>query len=335
MKTSVKWLCAALSICLLACSPEAEKVYLQPFLAKEQVVENPDAVFFDPQVDILFVVDNSGSMFTHQQNLASNISLFTSKFSKNSILDYHIGVTTTDMSYRNGGALVGRTTVVQKTTPFGDRVLAENLMVGTDGSATEASFDPVAKALDPIMLSGPNKGFYRSSASFVVIFITDAEDQSQISGQFLYTKLLTMKNQVPQKVLAYGVIVPSHVNNCERDDWSRPDRIEDFLGLVFNGGQGKNIFNLCDPAFGDKLADMAKDIVDLVGRMIYLNRVPAVETIKVTYGNVVLPRDPDTGWMFDPQKNAIILGEKIDWASQPFGSRVSVQYEAAQYLENR
>jgi hypothetical protein len=331
MRNSWKWL-LMLSLGLCACSPEASKVYMKPVAQKEKVTENPDALMFDPQVDILFVVDNSGSMYSHQQNLASNISLFTSKFSKNSILDYNIGVLTTDMGYyRQMGTLVGSPRVVTKLTPNGDAALARNLQVGTNGSAIEKSFDPILKALEPQMLAGPNFGFYRPTAALAVIFITDAEDQSRASANQLYQQLLQMKKSMPQKVLAYGVIVPSWVSNCDRDEMVRPDRIEEFLKMVFNGSQGKNIFSLCDPSFGAKIADMAKDIVDIVGRVIYLNRVPAVDTIRVTYGSVELPWDADKGWSFDPKRNAIILGEKIDWNSQPFGSRVSVQYETARF----
>jgi hypothetical protein len=141
-----------------------------------------------------------------------------------------------------------------------------------------------------------------------------------------------MKNQDAHKVLGYGVIVPSSVDDCPRDDsYTKPVRIESFLGMVQNGAQGQNIFSLCDQAFGDKLAGMAKDIVDQVGRVMYLNRVPDVNTIRVEYGSATLPMDAEKGWLFDPKKNAIVLGDKIDWSSQPSGSRVMIHYETAQY----
>lgn len=331
MKMKFGWL-ATLLLLSAACSPESEKVYLKPVKKNEVVTEKPDAVYFDPTVDILFVVDNSPSMGEHQANLASNISLFTSRFSKNSILDYHIGVVTTDMEgWRAGGTLVGNPRVIEKSIPNGDSLLAKNLLVGTSGSSVEQSFEPVIQALSPAMQAGVNRGFYRSSAAFVVIFITDAEDQSRSSAQDLYQFLLKLKGQSARKILSYGVIVPSNVDNCERDENTKPVRIENFLGMVYNGGQGQNEFSLCDPDFGSRLAGMAKDIVDLVGRIIYLNRVPDVDSIRVTYGNMELPRDAGKGWMFDPKKNAIVLGDQVDWASQPFGSRVMIDYKTSHY----
>ncbi len=321
---------------VLSCSPEASKQYVQPEYEKTNVSQDPNIQYFDPTVDILFVVDNSGSMGTHQQNLADNISKFTKTFSKNSILKYNIGVVTTDMMgcyYSNCdsmGRLVGAIKVVSNGTPNKDTVLADNLTVGTGGSSFEESFAPVLAALDPTMLAGTNAGFYRPGASLAIIFITDAEDQSRnITPKQFYASLVQMKNQDPKKVLGYGVIVPTGVADCPRDEYANPDRIEDFLGMVVNGSKGQNVFNLCDPDFGQRIAGMAKDIVDEVGGVFYLNRMPAVDSIRVTYGKALLPQDAKKGWSFDAGRNAIVLGDQIDWESQPTGSRIMVNYEVA------
>jgi hypothetical protein len=138
-----------------------------------------------------------------------------------------------------------------------------------------------------------------------------------------------MKNGDSKKVLGYGAIVPTSEQNCPRDEPDvTPVKIETFLGLVQNGKNQGNIFSLCAPDYGQKLAGLAKDIVDNVGSVIYLNRIPDVNTIQVTYGAAPLPKDADKGWAFDPSRNAILLGKNIDWNSQPSGSRVMVNYEA-------
>src|SRR5262245_13379481 len=56
------------------------------------------------KIDILFVIDNSGSMGDEQVNLASNFPMFgqlidTYVNSSGKTLDYHVGVTTTDKDY--------------------------------------------------------------------------------------------------------------------------------------------------------------------------------------------------------------------------------------------
>lgn len=327
-----------LAVGAVSCSPHTPEAYLPPVNQEEKVIDD-DTQYFDPKVDILFVVDNSGSMATHQRNLSTNVAKFTSTFTRSSVLDYNIGVVTTDMEGSYWGArqpccgqLVGNVRVVNKNTPSSDQVLAANFLVGTDGSAVEASFDPVVSALSLPNLTGWNNGFYRPDASLVVIFMTDAEDQSQRTDPtMLYNFLLNLKHGDATKILAYGVIVPTvDTMNCDRDEYNvTPQKIESFLGMVQNNKT--NIMNICDPDYGTRLANMAKDIVDKVGNIIYLARAPDVNSIRVTYGNMTLPEDYDTGWSFDPKKNAITLGSKINWSSQPSGSRVKVFYNAAKY----
>lgn len=326
-----------LALTAASCSPEAPKEYLTPIAPEEKVIQDNTQVF-DPKVDILFVVDNSGSMDTHQRNLSANVAKFTQTFTKSSVLDYNIGIVTTDMQGGGWGTtkpccgqLVGSVRVVNKNTPGADQVLARNFVVGTNGSATEASFDPVVAALSQPNLTGWNSGFYRPDASLVVIFLTDAEDQSDnTSPQSLYSFLLNLKQGDISKILAYGVIVPTNdTMRCDRDDGRTPQRIETFLGMMPNNKT--NIMNICDPDYGTRLATMAKDIVDKVGNIIYLDRAPALDTIHVYYGSAELPQDYQTGWSFDPKRNAIILGSKINWGSQPNGSRVKVSYTAAKF----
>jgi len=327
----------AAALGIASCSPETPKAFLRPIPPDEKVVQdNNNIQYFDPRVDILFVVDNSGSMGTHQANLAANVTQFTSTFTKSSVLDYNIGIVTTDMDNYGGndccGRLTGSPRIVNKATPNADTALANNFLVGTSGSAIEASFDPVVSALSSPNVTGWNVGFYRPDATFVVIFITDASDQSRTTTdpRDLYKFLLNLKGGNAKKILAYGVIVPSGDSTCPRDS-GNPVTTEAFLGMVQNGVGGKNIMNICDPDYGLKLANMAKDIVDKVGNVIYLDRPAALESIRVTYGSIDLPKDFETGWSFDPNKNAIILGSKVDWNSQPSGSKVKVFYSAAKF----
>ena len=49
------------------------------------------------KLDMLWVVDNSGSMCQEQKTLRDNFNLFIEKLNETN-LDFHIGVTTTDMN---------------------------------------------------------------------------------------------------------------------------------------------------------------------------------------------------------------------------------------------
>lgn len=310
------------------CSPEAPKLELPPDARNEQVSDDGQEVF-DPSVDILFVVDDSGSMDSHQRNLTRNIDRFIAAFTARAAIDYHIGVTTTSMStWGSGnccGALVGTPIYVEKTTPDLVRTLARNLIVGTSGSATEESFSPVVAALTPPMSTGRNAGFYRQSAHLAIVFITDAEDQSRMDAQSLYSELVRIKGR-PEKIIGYGVIVPSGEDNCPRDDGTEPGKIEEFLKMMPNAG--KNEFSLCDPVFGDRVAEIADSLVRYIGNVVYLKRAPKVGSIKVSFGTQIILPDAKKGWSFDPKRNAIVFGDDVQWSTQAPGTKVKITYEA-------
>ena len=310
-----------------ACSQEGSKQYIPPVQEKIDVGDETIAEDPTPKVDILFVVDSSGSMQEHQAKLAINIPEFTAAFTKNSQLDYHIGVVTTDMSSSlHAGRLVGAVKIVNRRTPNADQILAGNLKVGVNGSGTEKSYAPVLAALKKPLVDNQNKGFYRPGAHLVIVFITDAEDQSGMNENVFWKELLALKGNDPSKILAYGVLTASFDLNCKAVSETRPLNIERFLALAFKGTP--NVMSLCSPTYGAELASMGTDISTRVGNVIYLKRLPVKGSIRVKLGNTELPSDPVTGWIYDAEKNAIILGEGINWSSFPDGAELKVSYEA-------
>lgn len=314
---------------MISCSPATPKLIPMPEVINEKVSADSDNIDFTPKVDILFVVDNSGSMGTHQANLANNLSKFVQTFTAGMQIDYNVGVVSTDMSdYRHSGRLQGNVRYVNKSTPNGIATMAGNIMTGTNGDWQEKSFDPVIAALSNPLIGSYNSGFYRQDAHIAVVFITDAEDQSNATPTELYEFLKVLKG-TKDRVLAYGVIVPSNAKGCSRDDVDLPKKIESFLAMPINAG--KNLMSLCDSNFGTKLADLSKDIARYVGAVIYLNRPPVLSTLRVVFGTQVIMPGIKTGWTFDAAKNAIILGEGIVWSQQPAGTRVKVYFDAAQY----
>ena len=293
---------------------------------------------YNPKIDILFVVDNSGSMDSHQTTLSRNIALFTNEIFKSKTLDFHIGVVTSTADGNFGstpgtnGILVGNPNYIDKNTPNGVSLLASDLMVGTMGSGSEMFFDPVVLALSSANTTGPNIGFYRPDAYLAVIFITDAEDQSSRTHtpQDFYNSLLALKSGAKEKILSYGAIIPTgDRTGCPRDDGSvTPLRIEKFFQLT-GGALNTTYYSLCDPQYGVKLAGVGADIVMKTGRYMFLDRRPIIETIKVTFGTQVVPEDPKVGWSFNPSKNAIELGDGIVWSSQPPNTAVEVTFDPA------
>ena len=112
---------------------------LESEVRTDRVVQRPT-----PLVDVLWVIDNSGSMGDDQAALTANFPLFMEYF-LNSGLDYHIGVVTTDIdSPTDSGKLrsYAGNLWIDTQTPDAIGAFAEMATVGTNGSSIETIAPP-------------------------------------------------------------------------------------------------------------------------------------------------------------------------------------------------
>lgn len=136
-------------------------------------------------VDILFVIDNSGSMEEEQAKLQRNFEAFINELVNKDINDYQIGVITTDMADPSqGGRLQGKTVKIINGQTMSKAVVIqnfkENVIVGTTGTSYEKALDAMKVALSPDMIGKgkPNEGFLREGATLAIIFVGDEDDCS-------------------------------------------------------------------------------------------------------------------------------------------------------------
>lgn len=309
----------------MSCSEESPKKVPMQYVKNEIVKDSGGTkMTFNRAVDILFVVDDSGSMNAHQTNLAKNVKLFTQAMVANQILDYHIGVVTSDMDDPvKSGKLYGQPTYVTRTTPNGAAILERSLQPGTNGSSEEHEFAPVVAALTSPLTTGYNNGFYRPDAFLVIVILTDEDEQSSMSSKDFYQFLVNLKSGDASKVITYGVYLAPGDPNCE---YSYQTKLEEFFKIA-----STQTFGLCDVDFGMKLAALGADLVHRVGTIFYLTRPAQSNTIKVTFGSQVVPNDAKLGWVYDTARNALIFGDDIDLKPEPTGTQIEVNFTAAQY----
>lgn len=126
-----------------------------------------------PAVDVLFVVDGTGSMAEEQASLVAAADAFVGALEVDS-LDWQLGATSTDLE--DAGVLNGDPWILtpQHTAPAA--ALAVALDIGADHAPPSAGLDAAALALADV--SGQNHGFRRDNAALHVIFVSDGEDQS-------------------------------------------------------------------------------------------------------------------------------------------------------------
>jgi len=145
---------------------------------------------YSTKVDIVWVIDDSGSMEDNQEAIANNAELFTQKLESASV-DFKLIFLTSDPespkpTYPEDGS---RRSACQNKVITGANVdlFAECALVGTQGSGWEEGLESARRALDPAYPMGPFNsiedadpilpGFLRSDADLQIVYVSDEEDQ--------------------------------------------------------------------------------------------------------------------------------------------------------------
>lgn len=139
------------------------------------------------KVDILVVMDNSGSMKTEMASMANRFSSFTSKLKS---LDWQLGIITTDnrtsVAYGTGKLipLVGLTNQFILTPAMGltqaQQVFANTIQMPTNGAGAElglaTTIGAIMRSPSSLPENAPNKQLFRPDAALAVLIVSDAAD---------------------------------------------------------------------------------------------------------------------------------------------------------------
>jgi len=164
------------------------------------------------KMDLVFVVDDSGSMSEEQSNLATNFPMFADVLNNyvnedGEHIDFRVAITTTgkdettiislgsgfppqsQVEHGPDGAFVKNCNVAQgwldNTTPNLGQALACRANVGTGGASIEMPMLMAKHALSERVADGKNAGFLREDALLGVVMITDEDDSS--SSESMWT----------------------------------------------------------------------------------------------------------------------------------------------------
>ncbi|OYZ23096.1 MAG: hypothetical protein B7Y39_06295 [Bdellovibrio sp. 28-41-41] len=338
-------LALATTVLLAACGVKSPQRQAPPEKFSEVTAEvTQEAVLPDPKVNIIFVVDNSGSMKGYQAKMAANIQLFAETFFENSRVDYRIGVVPVyDSKYLNDktvyvpsgvrkmnalgelvtlkgadGKNIPDQLFITRDTPNPKEVLKNTVMIGTQwGPEAEESFSPVLAVTDLKTNLEKNKGFYQTDAYLAVIFLTDADDVTPgLSAEDFYQQLVDLKGGDRSKVLIAAAL-PNRDNNsasCAKDGRGPVQAFPSLLSV--SGG----IFaDLCSRDFGSHLAEFGHNLVQRVAaQKRQLDYTPDITTLKVCFSKAktcqstvstadeqILERPRD--YAFNPETNEIVL----------------------------
>lgn len=259
-----------------------------------------DVVPVDPPpacqtVDLLFVIDNSGSMGDEQLNLVASFPGFiegiTNRLGPKT--SYHVGVVTTDayewdvpecqaiggLTVRTGGDLSSAESCGPYAAGGNFMTIDDDLgpafecaaRVGIDGAGIERPMDALTAAL--AQPAGPtsacNAGFLRDDSLLVVVLITDEEDDGDSFGQPIdwYQSVLDAKHGDQESIVVLSLIGHDKPNECIPSQWTGmmgaeiSPRLITFTEQFSHGTVG----DVCAPDYGPFFEEAVDGIVKACG----------------------------------------------------------------------
>lgn len=223
------------------------------------------------KVDILMIIDNSGSMAYEQRNMAQRMSTFMEQVKD---LDYKIAITTTDPSHKTYGdgrfvKMVGLNNqyVVTPSVPISQaqKIIGDTLQRDETGSPSEQGVYVTYRAIERSLSSesSPNKGFFRNDAGFATIIITD-EDESRSNHKNMPQNLLNFVNNTwsDKKFAFHSIITRPGDRDCKSSNgYSYGYRYDEMSRLTGFGTVGGAIIgSVCEADYGSQLAGIGESV---------------------------------------------------------------------------
>jgi len=277
---------------LYVSQPQLKSVFDQQIKVKDVAKANA--------LDLIWIIDNSGSMEVLHQSVIDNTSVFIDGFTKNN-LDWQMGLVSTDESDEPYLGMKPGSLFFSTAPNAIDLFKSAVGHLGNSGSGTEKTLKPLVDSLEEY------PGFVRNGAVLGIISLTDAPEQSENPVSDYIARFQKVTGSA-SAIYAYGVYQARDLGcpPTEEGVWNfAGSRYEEFMKTL----SGYKTLKLCDPNFGQVLSNISLDLVQKVQQSrIMLPFRPKVSTLKVFYNNVSLPggAQADGGqWYYDYPRNTV------------------------------
>jgi len=278
----------------------------------------------DGIVDILWVVDDSGSMKDERARLTDNFTRFLQELNSLQV-NYQIGVVSGN--FVDKGVLRGTTKIITKTTPNAKDIFVANTTFPNSRTRWEQGLKMMQLALSPPNTDpgGPNASFLRAGAALAVIVVSDADDLSFGDAAYYARWLRGVKGKGNENLVSFSTIAGTVPDGCYP-----PGEQVYFGGLAdpafryttVSQRTGGIIGSICDPSFEQTLLQIAAAL-NTLRRVFPLSLVPDASTISVKVNGVEVPQDVVSGWKYRADTNSIsFLGAYVP----PPGATLLIQY---------
>src|SRR5260221_8672950 len=293
-----------------------------------------------PKVDMLFVIDDSGSFGFYQNQISQQASKFINAALKYNA-DYQIGVSANDVVDRAAGSdasysgtiyvggLYGQPGIVTNTTsPDPATAFSKNVKMGTNGTAQregglELARDVLGPPADQKAPPQGSQGFLRDDARLVVIDVQDDDDESNGSTSYFIDFFKNLKGQYNAGLVSFNAIgdfdpqtnLPT--TDCVGNGEPAGQRYYD----VAQGTGGKT-WSICNADWGTIADQLALGAFQ--GRKQFpLTRYADPSMVVVTEYGAALSAGAGLDYVFDQPSNSVIFS-----TVPPPGATIVVNYDA-------
>ena len=267
-------------------------------------------------LDVLFVVDNSGSMNIFQQELGNQMNMFMNVFDSSGA-DYHLAVITTDEArFRqyDGYSWIDKTH--NDPVQWMQNVISS---IGIRGSGFEKGIEMAKYALEGD--AAPGTDYNREDATLVIIYVSDEPDHSQGS----YNSYLSFFDnfKFSPNLMRQFAVIGDYPSGCNFPYLNRT------RGIAFGGGYYEmtqryngDWYSICATDWGQQMQNLANTVT--TRRVFDIEQSdPIVNTISVTVNG-----QTDINWTYDNINNAVVFdanyvqapGQTIEYAVWGCGS---------------
>ena len=243
------------------------------------------------RADILWVIDNSGSMEDEQKSLASAFQVFIADFILQNI-DYNMAIVTTDSARDRISSTFPLNADSEKVR--GRRAFInefkQKIQVGTGGNGTEKGLLYAQTFLKNKCNSATKIGWSRENSYLYIVFVSDEGDSS---NQTVERWINRIKNNCPPKHFKAYAIHPSTA--------SRYQKVAEKTG-----GLTMNITSMNNPTqFATTLKQRFSDhMIEEMTTTFNLQGTPNLTTLKVTMNNAP---HPENCWTYHASSNSVKL----------------------------
>ena len=270
------------------------------------------------KVDIVWNIDNSGSMGSYQTALMNNFSFFIEDFAKKEV-DFKMAIITTDSAVNRDSGNKLNSVELKKNKQVFISDFKANVWVGTGGSGLEKAFEMTKDFIEG------NSAWLRSDALLVIIFVSDEEEGGNEVDKLNIGTNKPVKHYTDAIVNAKGGDVANvrAFSICNRITCKRFSA----MSQTTNG-----LVRYIQDSFSDISKEFGESIVRNLTNLetvFPLNITPSnPANLKVDVDGSAVPKDTteNNGWNYDGTNNAIkFFGSHIPSA----GSGIKV-YEVGQ-----